>query len=60
LFFYSLEVGLYVHPCKDEGVVKVNDTSLIPQFNAPVYLANKERVGKIEEVFGPMNEVVSF
>ena len=28
----------------------------IPYFNAPIYLENKEQVGKVEEIFGPMNE----
>lgn len=29
----------------------------IPYFNAPIYLENKTQVGKVEEVFGPINSV---
>jgi H/ACA ribonucleoprotein complex subunit 1 len=29
----------------------------IPYFNAPMYLENKTQVGKIEEIFGPINAV---
>jgi H/ACA ribonucleoprotein complex subunit 1 len=31
---------------------------MIPYFNAPVFKENKQQIGKIEEVFGPINEVV--
>jgi len=31
--------------------------SMIPYFNAPIYLENKQKVGKIEEILGPINEV---
>ena len=31
----------------------------IPYFNAPVYLENKSQIGKVDDIFGPMNEFVS-
>ena len=31
--------------------------SKIPYFNAPIYLENKNQIGKIDEILGPMNEV---
>lgn len=29
---------------------------MIPYFNAPVFLENKTQVGKVDDIFGPMNE----
>lgn len=31
----------------------------VPYFNAPIYLQNKTQIGKVEEIFGPINESVS-
>ncbi len=31
----------------------------VPYFNAPVYLQNKTQIGKVDEIFGPINNVVS-
>ena len=31
----------------------------IPKFNSPMYFENKTEIGKIDEIFGPINEVVS-
>jgi H/ACA ribonucleoprotein complex subunit 1 len=31
----------------------------IPYFNAPIYLEYKTQIGKVEEIFGPINEIVS-
>jgi len=31
----------------------------IPYFNAPIFLENKTQVGKVEEIFGPINKSVS-
>lgn len=28
----------------------------VPYFNAPIYLENKERIGKIDEIFGPIRD----
>lgn len=32
----------------------------IPYFNAPIYLQNKTQIGKVDEIFGPINESVSY
>lgn len=51
------EMGKVVHPCEGDLVCKsVNEG--IPYFNAPIYLENKTQIGKIEEIFGPMTDVV--
>ena len=31
----------------------------IPYFNAPIFLENKTQVGKVEEILGQVNSVVS-
>ncbi len=31
--------------------------AMIPYFNAGIYLENKAKIGKVEEVFGPINKV---
>lgn len=31
--------------------------TMIPYFNAGIYLENKAKIGKVEEVFGPVNKV---
>ena len=30
----------------------------IPYFNAPAFLENKQKIGKVDEIFGPINEVM--
>lgn len=47
-----------MHPCENEMVCKCT-LDKIPHFNAPIYLQNKEQIGKIEEVMGPITQVVS-
>ncbi len=32
----------------------------IPYFNAGIFLENKTKVGKVEEVLGPINQVRTF
>lgn len=31
----------------------------IPYFNAPIFLENKTQIGKVEEILGSINNVVS-
>jgi H/ACA ribonucleoprotein complex subunit 1 len=51
-----LEMGLFLHACEGELVCKSVNTK-IPYFNAPIYLENKNQIGKVDEILGPMNEV---
>lgn len=46
-----------MHPCEEDLVCK-GSIEKVPYFNAPIYLANKSQVGKVDEIFGPMNEYV--
>lgn len=49
-------VGAYLHAAEGELVCKLTN-SMIPYFNAGIYLENKSKIGKVEEVFGPVNKV---
>ena len=53
---FRAEVGVFLHPCESEMVCRSTQDK-IPYFNAPIYLENKQKVGKVEEVLGPINEV---
>jgi len=50
-----VEVGEVLHPCESDLVVKCTNEN-VPYFNAPIFLENKQQIGKIDEIFGPINE----
>ncbi|KAG5354340.1 H/ACA ribonucleoprotein complex subunit 1 [Yarrowia sp. C11] len=51
------EMGAFLHACEGDIVCKsINEK--IPYFNAPIYLENKTQVGKVDEILGPMNDVM--
>eukprot|EP00270_Netrium_digitus_P004306 TRINITY_DN1532_c0_g1_i1.p1 TRINITY_DN1532_c0_g1~~TRINITY_DN1532_c0_g1_i1.p1 ORF type:complete len:209 (-),score=52.37 TRINITY_DN1532_c0_g1_i1:154-780(-) len=50
-----VEVSTFMHACEGEAVTKLTNEK-IPYFNAPIYLENKTQIGKVEEIFGPINE----
>jgi H/ACA ribonucleoprotein complex subunit 1 len=50
-------MGTYMHAAK-EFMVCIATNQKIPKFNTPIYLENKTQIGKIDEVFGPINAVV--
>lgn len=52
-----VEIGTFLHPAEDEMVCRANGSEKIPYFNAPIYLENKKKIGKVEEVLGPVNEL---
>ncbi|XP_068596600.1 H/ACA ribonucleoprotein complex subunit 1 [Brachionichthys hirsutus] len=50
---YVVAVGEFMHPCEDDIVCKcTTEENKVPYFNAPVYLENKEQIGKVDEIFG--------
>ncbi|GCB79206.1 hypothetical protein scyTo_0016924, partial [Scyliorhinus torazame] len=52
---YVVELGHFMHPCEDEIVCKcTSEENRVPYFNAPVYLENKEQIGKVDEIFGQL------
>lgn len=50
-----IAVGKYTHSCEGELVVRAS-ISKIPYFNAKIYLENKAAIGKVSEIFGPIND----
>ncbi len=48
-------IGDMSHTCQDDLVLKVTQTD-VPYFNAPIYLENKQQVGKIDEIFGTLRD----
>ena len=57
LLFIS-ELGEYVHPCEDD-LVCVSTIEDVPHFNAPIFLENKQQIGKVDEIFGSIRNFVS-
>jgi len=54
-----VEVGHFMHECENEMVYKlIEKDGKVPYFNAGVYLQNKKKLGKVDEIFGPINEVM--
>ncbi|CAH8381397.1 unnamed protein product [Eruca vesicaria subsp. sativa] len=50
-----VEVATFLHGCEGDAVTKLCQEK-IPHFNAPIYLENKTQIGKVDEIFGPINE----
>lgn len=55
-YHISTEVGSFMHGVEGEMVCRLTHV-MIPYFNAGIYLENKSKIGKVEEVFGPINKV---
>jgi rRNA processing protein Gar1 len=57
MFFYSQvkELGYFTHPCQDDLVCKCTLED-VPYFNAPIYLENKQQIGKVDEIFGSLKD----
>lgn len=47
--------GSFSYSCQDDLVVKA-EIDNIPYFNAPIYLENKEQIGKVDEIFGNIKD----
>uniref|UniRef100_A0A915JCR6 H/ACA ribonucleoprotein complex subunit n=1 Tax=Romanomermis culicivorax TaxID=13658 RepID=A0A915JCR6_ROMCU len=50
---FGRELGVFTHPCENQLVCKCT-TEKVPYFNAPVFLENKQQIGKIDEIFGSL------
>ncbi|VDK23963.1 unnamed protein product [Taenia asiatica] len=48
-------VGEVSHACQRDLVCRLLSES-VPFFNAPIYLENKQEIGKVEEIFGPIKK----
>ena len=58
VLFWCAEVSTFLHACEGDAVTKLTNEK-VPYFNAPIYLQNKTQIGKVDEIFGPINESVS-
>jgi len=52
-----VEAGNVLHECESELVCKWSVENKVPYFNAGVYLENKRKIGKIDEILGKISEV---
>lgn len=50
-----IPVGYFDYACQDDLVCKVTIED-VPYFNAPIFLENKEQIGKIDEIFGNLRD----
>lgn len=49
------QLGNFIYSCQNDLVCKVGIQD-VPYFNAPIYLENKEQIGKIDEIFGTVRD----
>jgi H/ACA ribonucleoprotein complex subunit 1 len=49
-----------MHPAQEYVICRNMKHDKVPIFNRPVYLEDKKKIGVVDEVFGPINEFVSF
>lgn len=47
--------GYFTHTSQDDLVLK-SELEDVPYFNAPIYLQNKQPIGKIDEIFGTIKD----
>lgn len=59
LFLVFTEVSEFMHACEGDAVTKALTDKKVPFFNAPIYLQNKTQIGKVDEIFGAINDFVS-
>lgn len=50
------EIGELMHECEGELVLSLTNKK-IPYFNGPIFLESKALIGRVEEIFGTINEV---
>ncbi|XP_023158451.1 probable H/ACA ribonucleoprotein complex subunit 1 [Ceratitis capitata] len=48
-------LGHYSYSCEGDLVCKV-EIENVPYFNSPIFLENKEQIGKIDEIFGTIRD----
>ncbi|GAW83303.1 H/ACA ribonucleoprotein complex subunit 1 [Plasmodium gonderi] len=48
--------GIFYKYCENDLVIKNKLENLVPYFNGRIYLENKEEIGKVDEILGPINE----
>jgi rRNA processing protein Gar1 len=51
-------MGTFAHACENELVCKSLSADRVPKFGSPIYLENKTQIGQVDEIFGPITEVL--
>ncbi|KAL8270315.1 hypothetical protein Esti_005750 [Eimeria stiedai] len=52
-----IEAGEVMHEVESQLLVRGSLEQLVPYFNGRIFLENKEEVGKVDEILGPINEM---
>jgi H/ACA ribonucleoprotein complex subunit 1 len=52
-----VEAGVVAHDCESELVCRWQVADKVPYFNAGVYLENKRKIGKIDEILGKISDI---
>lgn len=52
---HVIPFGHFTHSCQDEIICKAKIED-VPYFNAPIFLQNKQQIGKIDEIFGTLRD----
>lgn len=47
-----------MHAAESDIVCKCTLNDQVPYFNTPAYLENKQKIGMVDEIFGPINNVM--
>lgn len=47
--------GIFTHPVQNQLVIK-SDLEELPFFNAPIYTEDKQKIGKVDEIFGSIKD----
>jgi len=55
--YNCLESGQVLHDCESELVCRWTLDQKVPYFNAGVYLENKRKIGKVDEILGKVAEI---
>lgn len=55
----TTEVGEIMHACQEELVCKCTLNEQVPYFNGRIFVENKQEIGKIDEILGPIHQFVS-
>ncbi|XP_071686982.1 H/ACA ribonucleoprotein complex subunit 1-like protein 2 [Rutidosis leptorrhynchoides] len=55
IVLFLIVLSAFVHAAEGDAVTKLTNEK-IPYFNAPIFLQNKTKIGKVDEIFGPINE----
>lgn len=52
-----VEIGVFIKQAEEEFLCKAtHEKGMVPYFNAPIYLENKAKIGRVEEILGPVTD----